>query len=936
MRVRLLGPVDVVEADRTQPVAGLRRKAALAVLGLAAGRWVSTEHLIDVVWDGRPPSTALNALQSHISYLRGVLGNRETIVARPPGYLLDLGADATDLQVHTRLVEAAARTDDPAAKVRHLRAALDLWRGRPLVDVAGLSWLDGQADRLDALRLEATQALLEARLALREHTRLVPELADLTGQHPYHEQFHRLLMTALYRSGRQAEALAVYQRLRKRLGDELGIDPGAEIRELEAAILRHDPAILRHDPAVDPAPATTSAQALPVPRQLPAEVAGFTGRVEHLADLDAWLDLSDEGRAMVVSAVSGTAGIGKTTLAVHWAHRVAGQFPDGQLYVDLHGFDPTGAPTDPSDALRGFVEALAGPGTSIPTGLPAQAALYRSLLAGKRVLVVLDNARDVEQVRPLLPGTASCLVVVTSRDQLHGLVADGANPLVLDLLTLDEARDLLQRRLGKPRVTEEPGAVDDIIDGCSRLPLALAVAAARAAVAPQLPLELLAAELRDSHDALSTLDGGDAGTDVRAVFSWSYRQLSPDAGRLFRCLGLHPGPDVTAAAAASLAAVPLSRVRPLLAELTRANLVVEHVPGRYTSHDLLRAYAAEQACGGDRDEQRAGILRMLDHYLHTAFTAVRLSEPARDPVATLAAPQPGAVPEPLADHDGALAWLEAEHRVLVRLIAGQAGAGHDTHAWQLGWAISNFLIRRGTQADYRAVQQAAIAAGERLDDLDVQARARCNLANAYSWQDRFDESADQLRQALELSRRSGNRRLQGDIEYVLGHLAESRGDLDGALGHAERARDLYHADGGRQGYAYALDSVGRRRGLLGHHEQSLAICQKSLALLEELDDRHAQAVVWRSIAFAHRHLGHHDDALDCYRRAIRMHRELADRDSEADSLEQLGDLYESLGDLDAARQAWQDALEVLAGIDHTVARAEELSAKLARVTPADY
>ena len=504
VQVRLLGPVDVVVGGAVRPVRGLRRKAVLAVLALHGGGIVSTDRLADVVWDGATPQRAVNALQTHVSYLRQVLGNKAAIVARPPGYLLDLGDGVTDVQAAERLIREGMQPGDLASRARQLQAALALWRGRPLMDVAGLAWLEEQAGRLDQLWLQASRALIEVRLALGEHAQLLAELERLSTDHPFDEQIHAQLMLALYRAGRQADALAAYQRLRCALSDEVGIDPSQPSRDLHAAILRQDEALDLSPPAIMAPPAVAGA---PVPAQLPSAVTGFAGRGDELARLDAVVagaagaDPASPA-AVVISAVSGTAGVGKTALAVHWAHRVAARFPDGQLYVNLRGFDPSGQALDPAEAVRGFLDAFGVPAGRIPAGLPAQSGLYRSLLAGKRVLVVLDNARDAGQVRPLLPGSPGSLAIVTSRNQLTSLVAtEGACPLTLDLLTTAEARDLLARRLGTGRVAAEPSAVDDIITRCARLPLALAVTAARAATQPDFPLTALAAELREATGA---------------------------------------------------------------------------------------------------------------------------------------------------------------------------------------------------------------------------------------------------------------------------------------------------------------------------------------------------------------------------------------------------------------------------------------------------
>jgi NB-ARC domain/TIR domain len=394
------------------------------------------------------------------------------------------------------------------------------------------------------------------------------------------------------------------------------------------------------DPVLAKAAARNQPSSAPRPQQLPAAVSHFAGRVEELAMLTGLLrDRADTGGTVVISVIGGTAGVGKTALMVYWAHQVAKRFPDGQLYINLRGFDPSGSVVDSAEAVRRFLDALQVPPDRIPVDLDAQVALYRSQLAGKRMLVVLDNARDSGQVRPLLPGAPTCLVLVTSRSQLTSLIAaDGAHPITLDLLTDDEARQLLARRLGADRVAAEPHAVAEIIIRCAHLPLALTLVAARAAVQSHLGLWLLVDELRDTQHLWQTLTGDDPTTNVRVVFSWSYQALSRDAARLFRLLGLHPGPDLAASAAASLAGVAASDVRRLLAELTRASLLVEHTPGRYTFHDLLRAYAADLVHTTDSDEQRhAATQRMLDHYRDTAYTAARLLNPTGDPL-TLTCP----------------------------------------------------------------------------------------------------------------------------------------------------------------------------------------------------------------------------------------------------------------------------------------------------------
>jgi DNA-binding XRE family transcriptional regulator len=431
----------------------------------------------------------------------------------------------------------------------------------------------------------------------------------------------------------------------------------------------------------------------PVPRQLPPAIQHFTGRTEALKVL---MELVGEVPApagtVVISAIDGSAGVGKTALAVHWAHQVAERFPGGQLHVDLRGFDPGCSPLPPSAAIRGFLDALGVPPAQIPASPEALTARYRSLLAGRRMLVLLDNARDASQVRPLLPAAPGCLVIVTSRTRLLSLVAaEGAHPLTLDLLTVAEARELLERRMGAKRFSRERGTADELIELCARLPLALNIVAARAAGEPCRSLAALAGQLRDARHRLDMLDTGDRVADVRAAFSWSCQHLAPLTARMFRLLGgVHPGPDISAPATASLAGVPLGQARRALAELAAARLVAEQPAGRFSLHDLLRAYAAEQAQAHESEtERRAALHRMLDHYLHTTCRAALLLAPARDPL-TLAVPQPGAVPEDLADYAQALSWLEAEHPVLLRAVATAAAAGLDTYAWQFPWGLSDF------------------------------------------------------------------------------------------------------------------------------------------------------------------------------------------------------------------------------------------------------
>jgi len=928
MQIRLLGPVDVIVDDAPRQIHGLRRKAVLAALALHGGDTVSTGRLVDIVWGGTAPATAVNTLQRHVSHLRDVLGSREAIRARSPGYFLHLDGDGTDVQLAEQLLRRGAQSPDPVRGARDLRTALALWRGPSLADLSDLDWFEEQAARLELLRLEIRRALLEARLAAGEHAQILPELEQMAADHPLDERIHGQLMLALYRCARQADALAVYRRLRRVLSEELGIDPGHRVRDLETAILRQDSAL---DTSAPPAVPAARSKVAPVPAQLPPAVPAFAGRAVELASLDAITAAARRAdpagpAAVVISAVSGTAGVGKTALAVHWAHRVARDYPDGQLYINLRSFDPSGPALDPGEAVRGFLEALGVPVQRIPAALPAQAALYRSLLSGKRVLVVLDNARDAAQVRPLLPGSPGCLVIVTSRNDLGSLVAiEGAHPLVLDLFTVEEARDLLTSRLGPVRMASEPGAADEIISGCARLPLALAVAAARASARPGFPLAELATELRQDSAALSALDGGDTVTDVRAVFSWSYRALSADAARLFRLLGLHSGPDISASAAASLAGTGRRQAITVLTELTRAHLLTEHAPGRYTFHDLLRAYAAERVRDQEsEDSRRAAVHRVLDHYLHTGESAAQQTNPLRIPV-PLAPPQPGVTRDELASDQHALAWFTAERPVMLATIA-QSPAGFDAYTWQIASALGAFLERRGHWQDQEDAQAMALAAAQRQDDRTAQAVACRGLGLAYAGLGRFDDARTCYLRSLELATELGDHANQAHTHLSMAVLVGDQGRYGEALEHSRQSLRHYQAAGGRSGQASALNNISWYLAEHGDFDQALAYCQQSLAVVRELGNLNSEAHTTDTLGYIYRHLGHHRQAIACYQQALDLFRSTGDSYGEANCLSYLGDVYDDAGEVAAARHAWMQALNILSQLQHP--DANQVRAKL--------
>ncbi len=725
MLFRILGPLEVRTHKGWRGIAALKQRTLLAALLLRPGQVVSVDCLADALWGEDPPRGARKQVSGYILRLRRMIDDPDggRLVTRSPGYQLLAGRADLDTGVFEALLAAGrAALERQAGKeaATLLSDALSLWRGTLLADVRPGPLVTDEVSRLTELWLNAVELRIEADLLRGRPAQVVPELRRLSAEHPLHERVWNLLMRALHDCGRPAEALKAYARAKDVLAAELGTHPGPELRQLHQQILAGSPASPRL-----PLPAekclgvagqvpTTAAAA---PRQLPVAVRHFRGRSDELLALDRLLDqAARKAETAAISAISGTAGVGKTALVVHWAHRVAQHFPDGQLYIDLLGFAPGGTPVSAATALRDFLDALNVPAERLPATTTAQAALFRTLVAGKRMLIILDNARDADHVRPLLPGTPTCMVIVTSRTRLTSLAAiEGAELLTLDVLTLPESRELLAHRLGRDRTAAEPEAVDELIESCARLPLALSITAALAADRTRLSLGALTKDLRDGR-SLDVLDAGGAASSVRAAFSWSCQQLTDPATRMFQLLGIHPGPDITGPAAASLAGMPPGQARQALHELTMAHLTTERGPGRYALNGLLRAYAADQAASsGDQTIGHTAFHRVLDHYLHTAHTAAMLLYPRRDPLA-LDQPWPGTRPEELADHQHAMAWFDDENPVLFAIILKAAASGFDTHVVQLAWTLDRYFEQRGRWHDYATIQQTAAAAAQHLGD----------------------------------------------------------------------------------------------------------------------------------------------------------------------------------------------------------------------------
>ena len=916
--IRLLGAVEVVRAGVPVPTGQPRQRGVLAALAADAGRPVSLDSLVYRVWGESPPDRVRGAVYSYITQLRHLLGRQApgqpgALQRTQGGYVLRLGPAAVDLHRFRTLVDHASHADD-AGRAGLLREALALWRGEPLAGLGG-HWAERmrriwREERLAAL---LSRAKIEQRLDRPEV--VIGELVELLADNPLVEPLAAELMRALCACGRRAEALECYADMRRRLVEELGAEPGAELRELHRQIL------------VDDRVTRVEAEPKPVPAQLPRDLASFTGRGRELTRLDR-LTAPGARPAAAVAVVAGPAGVGKTTLVLHWAHRVADQFPDGQLYLNLRGFAPSGTPVAAVAAMRHFLDALGVPPQRVPADLDMQAAMYRSRLAGRRFLIVLDNACDAEQVRPLLPATSGCVAVVTSRRQLYGLVAEGAQRIDLELPSARESRDILAARIGRTRVKAEPAAVARIVERCARLPLALAIVAARVATHADRPAALaaLADELTAVESRLDALDTGDEATRIRTVFSWSYARVSTGAARVFRMLGLCPGPEVSLSAVATLADQPVSTVRVLLAELAQVHLVSEPSSGRFTQHDLLRAYAIEQArCQETTGERHHATERLLDHYLHTAHAAGRVANPHREPVTLPAAP-PGVVVDPLTGHADAMRWLAVEHETLLSVLEHSAANGWQTHTWQLGWTLADYLYRRGHWNDQVTAGRAAVTAAEQVAGPVIHARARRSLARAYVQLADYERARSHLSRAMQLIGDAVDPAGQAEAHHVLSWVLEREGRHDDAFTHAGRALDLYRAAGYRTGEANTLNTIGWFHTQLGNHRQTLAFCGKALRLHRRLENREGQATTLRNIGHAHHRLGDHRRGLACCQHSLSLFRELHNRYYEGHVLAIVGDTHEALGDRDAAETAWRQALTVLDDLHHP--EADQVRAKL--------
>jgi DNA-binding SARP family transcriptional activator/tetratricopeptide (TPR) repeat protein len=980
LRVGVLGPVTAWYSDQELSLGQPRQQAVLGILAMRANRVISRGELVDAVWGQEPPASAEGGVYTYIAGLRRIIepnrslrGPGRVLVSSGAGYVLHLvpgQPDAVSFEQHLGRARQLRKGGDPAAAVTALNAALGLWRGIAFAGVPG-PFAETERIRLGELRSMAAEERADVLLALGRHEEVVPDLTAMVADHPMRERMRGLLMIALYRCGRQAEALRVFTVGRRVLAEELGIDPGGELSRIHQQVLTSDAALsvapagadggtvslaapngdaraygtaggaagvapsdglvtnLAADATSEPASRRPGATSVvnPVPAQLPLEPPGFSGRHDELGVLRSMLpaksagaDEAEAAESVRIVVISGTAGVGKTALALRFGHQIAKRFPGGQLYVNLRGLAPATSPLEPGEVLRFFLDALGVPPHRIPADTEGRTALYRSLLDGRPMLIVLDNARNAAQVRPLLPGSPGSLVLVTSRNEMTGLVAaEGAKPLTLEVLSDTEAHEMLARRLGQDRVTAEPDAAGEIIEYCARLPLALSIAVGRAVGRPKRPLAELAAELRDARGRLDALEADDAVTDVRAVLSWSYDQLSDTGACMFRLLGLHPGPNISLSAAASLGGVSRAKAGTSLRELTRAHMVAEYLPGRFTFHDLLRFYAVDQAERHDAaEDRRAAVHRVLDHYLHTAMAASQRFSPFRSPL-RLPAPQPGVLPADVADKDQAMAWFDAEVPVLRALIGYAEASGFDGHAWQISWTLAPFFNRRGRWRDYAATQQTALAAAQRLGDSVALAHTHYLLGNAQAHMSDYEAAGQNIRRALDEFRELGDRANEGMVLNGLASMLEKQERYPEALAVALDALRMLKAAGHWWSQANLENGVGWLYAHLGQYDQALAHCQRALGLHRESGYRGGTADTLDSLGFIYLQLGDVAQAKAHYARAIEAYREIGSGAGEGTSLTGLGNALIGEGDSAAAQAAWREAVAILDRLPHPLA-----------------
>lgn len=908
---RVLGPLEVWLDGVLVPLPSGRARVLLASLLLRANKVVSVDVLVDRLWDGEPPNPvrAKATLQMVVTRLRQALGEANCVRTVSEGYLAEIAPEALDLHRFRSLVEVGKFAD-----------ALGLWRGAPLSDVSSDSLHRDDVPVLLDERLEALESRIDADLDAGNLAGLVVELRALTRQHPLRERFWAQLMLALYRSDQQAEALAAYRAVSSLLVEELGIDPGPKLRELHERILTGD-----DEP---PARALASSSPPTVPRQLPPDLGTFLGRQGELDELDSLLPNEDAtSKTVVVSAVAGAGGVGKTALVVRWAHRVRDRFPDGQLFINLRGYDSE-PPLSSEQALTQLLTSMGVEPSRSPRSFDEQIGLYRSMLADRRMLVLLDNAATAEQVRPLLPASDSCCVLVTSRSDLRGLGAlNDATVIRLDVLEPSEARQLLRQILRVTEIKDE--TVDELAALCGHLPLALRIAAANLAGRPQIAVERYLVALKNG-DRLGELSiAGDRQAAVRGTFQLSYQALAEEPRQLFRLLGLAVGPDFSAPAAAALAGIPHAEAERLLDHLVDVHLLEQRDGGRYSFHDLIRLHAKERAAEEESDSAtNKAFRRLLDFYLHSADRADRVVRPSRTDVA-LPELSHGVHLMHFSDYGSSIRWCAAERANLVAATRAAFDQGQFVHAWQIPTVLWGYFSLQTNIVEWDEVTGIALRAATVLGDEYAQAVCLHTMGGNNKIRMRFEVALEKFQEALSIRERIGHEHGIAATADEIGNTLTYLARFDEAIRFRRQAIDMRLASGNKAGWAITLNNLAFTLMKQGELSEAFDVCTQAIQVCEELGMHPTLAAIKGTLVEIQIGRRQYDDAIRVYRQVLAMPAEHRDSRSVVQLLIDSGEAFSQVGDLDTARDVWREAAVLLD--QHGDPRAEGMRGKLAEL-----
>jgi DNA-binding SARP family transcriptional activator len=933
LEFRVLGPAEVTAGGRPVSLGGSRPLIVLSGLLLRPNQVVSVDELSRWLWDDDHGRRSKGALQTYVLRVRRALGDQAPIKTARGGYLIEVDENALDL---TRFRSLAARGKASASR-GELRQAADFfaealgqWRGPALLNVESDALHRDEVAQLSEERLRIREQRADAMLGLGDYVTAIPELTALTRANPLRERLHEQLMIALYRSGRQADALAVYRDISKVLADELGLDPGASLRRAHQAILTGDQAVdLSSEQELSryrlgPEPL--------VPLQLPVDLGAFAGREADLKALRSLMpeipvagQLTDGRGATPIASIEGMGGIGKTTLAVHFAHEVADRFPGGQIYANLRGYGP-GDPVEPAAALETMLTSLGVPADRIPSDLDGRAALWRTHSAGRRLLILLDNAARTEQVRLLLPGPG-CLVMVTSRWQLRALVAThGAHRIALGELAEDDAITLLAATIGVDRVNSDPRASEDFVRYCGRLPLAIRILAVRAEQFPDVPLAEFVDELGYDEDRLGSFDLEDGDeTNIRAVFSHSYKALDDDAAQLLRLLGLPAVTDLSAPAVAALGGVDVAAARTSLGRLASAHLITESRPGRFQFHDLIRVYAAELSGQLDGERVRVETLdRLLNWYLTSALNASRLLRPERHYRLVQGADVDMGVR--FGCHQQALDWFTEETSNLIAAVSIAYREERYEQCWQLAWLLQTDFLIRARLEDWRSVFELALRASRLAGNRRGEAGILSGLGIAHSVARQHSEALGYLEQVLEIQQELDAPEGQARALYNLALSAGFNGDHERAHGHAIESLRLVRELSLDDLEADVLQALGDINSSMGRHEAALELTDSALEIWRRGGIVEDERFALYSRGNALMKLGRHDEGISCLSQAVELFFTRGELYEAADALAQLGSMYLRVGDRGKARETWLRAVHVLTELAHP--DADDVRAKL--------